>query len=369
MKIPWTLSRYIARHFLQSILMALLGLAFITLLIDLVELLRRASGREGVPFDVILRLAFLRAPYVSEKLVPYAVLIGSMLALTKLTRTHELIVARSSGVSVWQFLAPALAVVISLGIFMATVFNPLASALLLRFEKLEGRYLSGKPSLLSISSSGLWLRQLEDENDKNISEHIIYAMRISQQDMSFSNVIIYDFDKQGRFAQRFDAARAVLHTGVLDLSKVTHSLPGKPPQKIAEYSLPTSLTIGHIQDSFASPETMSFWHLPSFITMLENAGFSALRHRVYWHSMLASPLLLAGTVLVAAVFSLRLPRRGKVGILVVAGVVSGFLLHFFSDIIFALGSAGTLPVLLAAWTPTFVMIMIGTALLLHLEDG
>jgi lipopolysaccharide export system permease protein len=133
--------------------------------------------------------------------------------------------------------------------------------------------------------------------------------------------------------------------------------------------LPTTLTLGHIQDSFASPETMSFWHLPSFIRMLENAGFSALKHKLYWQSLLANPLLLAGTVLVAAVFSLRLPRRGKIGILVVVGIITGFLLHFFTDVIFALGSAGTLPVALAAWTPAIVMAMLGMALLLHLEDG
>jgi lipopolysaccharide export system permease protein len=74
-------------------------------------------------------------------------------------------------------------------------------------------------------------------------------------------------------------------------------------------------------------------------------------------------------VLIAAVFSLRNPRRGKVGILVVAGVITGFLLHFFTDVVFAFGAGGSLPVVLAAWTPAMVVIMIGTALLLHLEDG
>ena len=44
-------------------------------------------------------------------------------------------------------------------------------------------------------------------------------------------------------------------------------------------------------------------------------------------------------------------------------------MHFFTDIIFALGSAGTIPVMLAAWTPALVTIMLGASLLLHLEDG
>jgi lipopolysaccharide export system permease protein len=274
-------------------------------------------------------------------------------------------VARSAGVSVWQFLAPAVIVVMAFGLFMMTVFNPLAAAFLLKYEQLEGKYFTTKASLMSVSSSGLWLRQIEEGG----GEHIIHSMRISQHDMSFTHVIIFTFDHERRFTERLDAVRATLEPGRLTLTEVTRSVPGDAPQYLPQYVLPTTLTLGHIQDSFASPETMSFWYLPAFTRMLENAGFSALKHKLYWQSMLASPFLLAGTVLVAALFSLRLPRRGKIGILVVAGVISGFLLHFFTDIIHALGAAGTLPVALAAWTPALVVNMAGAALLLHIEDG
>jgi lipopolysaccharide export system permease protein len=368
MTLPWTLFRYISKHFLQGILLTLFGLVAITMLVDIVELIRRASGKSDIPLGVILEMSMLRIPFMAEKLMPYAVLIGSMLALTRLTRTHELVVARSAGVSVWQFLAPAIAVALAIGVFIATVFNPFSAVLLMRYEHIEGKYYSGTPSLLSLSPSGLWMRQIEPDSP-TIGEHIIYTARVSQNTMEFSNVIIFSFDKQKKFLDRLDAVRARLDQGSLHLFQVTRSVPGHPPELIDTVSLPTTLTLTHIQDSFASPETMSFWHLPSFITMLESAGFSALRHRLYWHSLLANPFLMVGTVMVAAVFSLRQPRRGKIGLLVTAGIVSGFLLHFFSDIIFAFGSAGTLPVMLAAWSPAIVVIMIGAALLLHLEDG
>ena len=368
MRLPWTLSYYIGKHFLLSVLLALFGLLAISLLVDVVELIRRASGKDDVPLSIIFELSALRIPFMLEKLAPYAVLVGSMLALTRLTRTQELVVARSAGVSVWQFLGPAIAVVMALGLFLTTVFNPLASALLLRYEHIEGKYLTNTPSLLSLTSSGLWLRQIES-GEGDVGEHIVYTMRVAQSTMEFSNIIVFTFAKDHKFIERLDAERGVLDPGVLKLYKVTRSVPGEPPTQLADYQLPTTLTLSRIQDSFASPETMSFWRLPSFIHMLENAGFSALRHRVYWQSLLANPFLMAGTVLVAAVFSLRQPRRGKIGLLIVAGVTCGFLLHFFSDIVFALGSAGTLPIVLAAWTPAFVVIMAGAALLLHLEDG
>jgi lipopolysaccharide export system permease protein len=369
MRLSLTLSRYIAKHFFLSVLLGLFGLVAIITLVDMIELLRRASGRDGVPFSVILEMTFLRVPFNAERLTPYAVIVGTMLALTRLTRTHELIVARAAGVSVWQFLAPAISVVLMLGIFVSTVFNPLSSAMLMHFERLESRYIANNASMLSISSSGLWLRQLENNKESPIAEHIINAARISQKDFSFSKVIIFSFDKDGRFVERLDADRATLLPGKLQLDNAVRSLPGQPLTVIPSIFLPTTLTMEHIQDSFASPETMSFWSLPGFISTLEEAGFSALKHRLYWYSLLANPFLMAGTVWVAAVFSLRLPRRGKVGILVVAGLVSGFVLHFFTDIVHAFGAGGTLPVFLAAWAPALVVSMIGAALLLHVEDG
>ena len=51
------------------------------------------------------------------------------------------------------------------------------------------------------------------------------------------------------------------------------------------------------------------------------------------------------------------------------GVFTGFVLYFFSDIVFALGLSDSIPVLLAAWTPSGVATMLGTAMLFHLEDG
>ena len=129
------------------------------------------------------------------------------------------------------------------------------------------------------------------------------------------------------------------------------------------------MTINQIQESFAPPETMSFWNLPGFIKTLEAAGFSAIKHRIHWHSILAIPMLLCAMVLIAATFSLRLTRRGGTGLLVVGGLFAGFFLFFMTDVVLALGMSGSIPVILAAWAPAGVFTLLGLAMLLHLEDG
>ncbi len=368
MRLSLTLSKYIAQQFLLATLLTLFSLAGVGLLIDAVELIRRASGRDAVGFITIVQMALLKTPQQMQKFLPFAALIGSMLALMKLTRTHELVVARAAGVSVWQFLLPAAAVVMMLGIGMVSIFNPLSAVMLLKFEQMEGKYLTNQPSMLAVSSSGLWLRQIETQSD-DIGEYIVYSLRMSQKDMAFSNVIIFVFDKKGKFLSRMDAEQAFLEEGSLRLQSVTLSVPGRPAEHADRYFLPTTLELGHIQDSFASPETMPFWSLPSFIDNLENAGFSGLRHRLYWHSLLATPFLLTGMMLVAAVFSLRLPRRGRIGMLALSGMGVGLGLFFFNNLVQTLGGAGEIPVTLAAWSPAIIMLVAGTATLLHLEDG
>ena len=114
---------------------------------------------------------------------------------------------------------------------------------------------------------------------------------------------------------------------------------------------------------------MSFWVLPEFIKSLQDSGFSAIKHILYWHSILATPLFLASMVFLAATFSLRSPRKGGVGFLVTGGIVGGVIVYFMTDIVFAMGLAGNLPVLLSAWSPSIICILLGLYLMLHLEDG
>ncbi len=368
MRLPITLSYYLGRQFLSSVMLVYGGLFGLVFLIDLVELLRRAAGREGIPFGTVLEMTLLKVPQTSVMLLPYAVMIGMMLSLARLTRSSELIVARAAGISVWQFLAPGVGLMLALGAFFLSVVTPISATMLARYERLEAKVLTGQASLLSVSSSGLWLRQQEYRNAE-IGEYIVHALRVSEQGERLWDVTVFVFNTEGIFLRRLDAGEALLVQGEWQLRDALLSIPGKPPQHLDAMRLPTALTVKQIQDSFSSPETLSFWQLPAFIHTLEGAGFSAMRHRLYFQQLLSTPLLLASMVLLAALFSMRLPRRGGVIILITCGLMTGFSLLFVTDIIHALGLSGTLPLVLSAWMPPLACALSGLALLLHMEDG
>lgn len=370
MRLPLTLSFYIGRQFLVAVCLAFFAMLGIIMLGDLVELIRRSSegNGNGVSLNIILEMLLFKTPYSGQRILPFSMLIGAMVALTKLTRSQELVIARAAGVSVWQFLMPAILLAVGIGLFFMTVYNPVAAAMLTRFEQLEAKHITNKTSLLAVSSSGLWIRQIE-RNSGDVKEHMFHALRVSKNGMMLSDVIVFSFGEKNRFVSRMDAPSATLQDKHWQLNDVTITQPGELPVHQEHAILNTELTTSQIQNSFAPPMTLSFWQLPAFITTLEKAGFSALNHRMYWHSTLSTPILLCAMVLIAAVFSLRLPRRGGITLLIVTGMSAGFMVYFFTNLIFAFGQSGEIPVIIAAWAPSLIALLLGSGLLLHLEDG
>ena len=131
----------------------------------------------------------------------------------------------------------------------------------------------------------------------------------------------------------------------------------------------SNLTREQIRDSFGTPGSVAIWDLPDFIQRLDNAGFSARQHRVWFQSQLALPLLLVAMVLIGAGFTMRHTRMGGTGQMVMGAILMGFTLFFIRNFSQVLGENGHLPVLLASWSPPIAAIMLASALILHLEDG
>ena len=364
MRISSTLSTYIARQFSLWIAYVFFSLVSIITLFDSIEMMRRASGKADVGMGAVLTMSLLKLPHLVQQTMPFCILFAATMTFWRLARANELVVVRAAGISAWHFLFPAIGIAIGVGIIIVTLFNPFASVMLSKFEQLESQYLKRSSSLLSVSKNGLWLRQADETG-----QSVIHAARVSPRNVELSDVIIFLYKDDDKFRGRIDAESATLRPGFWDIQNAWITAPNKAAIFAKNYRLDTNLTENKILDSFASPQTMSFWDLPEFIETMEIAGFSGHRHKLYWHSLLASPFLLGAMVLIAAIFSLRITRRSNGSVAIVGAVFCGFVLYFFTDIIYALGLSSSIPILLAAWTPAGVSILLGLSALFHLEDG
>jgi lipopolysaccharide export system permease protein len=374
MTLPITLMAYVARRFAGMALLMVLALSMLVALFDLIELLRRAATRPEANFALVSQIAALRVPYVAMQILPFAVLLGGIIAFWRLTRFSELVVARAAGISAWGFLAGPVLVALLLGLGANMALSPLSSAMLARAERLDQLYLRNVGGITALAGGRLWLRQADDglqpQGVAIISGRPI-ATRDSRPDeaLRLAEVSVWRLSAEDRPLARIEATSALLQPGrwrfdgamVFGADRVAGA-----PQSL---DFPTELTPERIENSFASPDTLSLWALPEFITVLENAGFSAIRHRLHFQSLLALPLLAIAMALLAAGFSMRSARRGGVARMIAGGVSAGFALFVLDKITGEFGEAGSLPVVLAAWAPAGAGFLLAAALLLHLEDG
>lgn len=365
--IPVRLSLYFSRIYVVNVLLALVSMLSIIWLFDSVELLRRAGRREDVHLSTILEMALLKLPDVGQIVLPFAILFAAMFTFWQLARRGELVAARACGLSVWQFLAPIIGVALVAGALHPVLVNPAGALLLERFEQMERAHLGRQKALASLFEGGVWLRQ-----EAGVQEHsdaILHAARIDLPQWTLSEVSVFFFAGDGGFSGRIDARAARLEPEEWVLSDAEASFAGREPQRYETYRLPTSLTQQEIEESFSSPESLSFWRLPGHIRVLEGAGFDATRLRIHFQALLSQPLLFAAMVLLAAAVSLRPPRARSSFGLIALGLAIGFAVFFLSGYLQALGVARQIPALLAAWSPALVTFLFGLGVLLRTEDG
>ena len=137
--IAGTLGRYFALRFFKTISAVFVGVFALIYAIDLVETLRRSGDTPGAVAPLMAWLSLLHTPIVAEQALPFAVLFGAMIAFLNLSRKLELVVARSAGVSVWQFIAPPVFVAAAIGVGVASLYNPVSTAMKRQADRIEAK--------------------------------------------------------------------------------------------------------------------------------------------------------------------------------------------------------------------------------------
>jgi len=360
-----TLARYFGIRFLKSVIGTFAGVVTLAAMVDYLELLRRASDWPNATALLLAQISAFRVPQLSERILPFAVLVGGMSCYLTLSRRLELVVARAAGMSAWQFVAPSMIVAFFFGIAATTLYNPLAAIMHERSKRLESEMMGEVPaSALQENTGGFWVRQRSADGAA-----IVNATSSREQGSRLGGVSVYTFDSTGNFKNRIEAKSATLDEGYWRLEDARIYASDTPPITENSYRVPTNLTLEQVRESFATPETVPFWKLPSYIELADRAGLGAAGYRLQYQQLLSRPFLLTAMVLLAASVSLRLFRFGGVQKMILGGIAAGFMLFVLSKFTEDMSKAELLSPVLAAWIPVVVGSLTGFVALLHQEDG
>jgi lipopolysaccharide export system permease protein len=358
-----TLGRYFARKIFSMVLIVFLLCLILVFLIDFVEMMREAAKSDVPPSSVAL-ITLLRLPSFAELTIPFAVLIGTISSYLMLSRSSELTITRAAGISVWQFIRPALLVGVLFGAFAVMVYNPIAAMSKQAAERMFADMFAAKRVADVPSSTAAWIRQ-----DGPDGASIIYARASADRGTKLAGTSLLQFDLNKKFLERIEADKAVLRHGYWELENAHVFSSGTLPQFYRKYLVSTYLNADQVKESVDTAEGVSFWELPDFIEFADKAGLATVAYKLQYQLLLARPFLMICMVLLAATCSLKPFRFGKIQTMVIAGLSAGFAFFVLVELSRKLGMSGYITAGVAAWAPIAIASLLALTVLLHQEDG
>jgi lipopolysaccharide export system permease protein len=359
----WTLGRYFFFRYVVITAWFFLGIFALVFLIDFTELTGRTARLPGFTYLIGLSISAFRAPMIMLQTVPFIGLFSAMATLVSLNRKYELVIARSAGISAWQFLLPACLGALLFGVLAVGILNPIAAYGFSRSEQIESQLRSGTSNVVSADTAP-WIRQKTSSGDTIIGARAILAQGLEMADASF-----FVLDADGDIVERKNAKHAYLRDGYWDLQDVRIFRDGVGSEKRERDRVPTNLKPEFVQERLARPETIPFYELPAKIEVARSFGLRANAFAMQFDSLIALPFLLVAMTLIAATVSMRFARMGQSATMILGGVLAGFLLYVVTVLVKAFGVAGFVPTVIAAWVPVVVSMFFGVTFLLYKEDG
>lgn len=353
------LDRYLLRELLLPLSFCLVGfLVFwsaLELIGDLADLQKaKLRGLEVVEYCLML------APEKMAILLPVALLLALLYALTQHTRHNEITAMRAAGISLWRLSGPYLALGLTLSFALLAINElavPHASAAV---EEIKTRYTRS-------AQEKRLVRNLLVENARGNRRWHIGAFDLETAEMSNATVMRR---VEGGLLSQLHASRALYTNGAWALFEV---------QELRGIS-PTDNTLApHMQTNFlfASDLTETPDQIRSELKVSAGLAIKKLKRaeipvadlleylhlhprprdaaRLYTmlHGRLAAPWTCLVVVLIALPFGAMTGRR-NVFVGVAGSIFIFFAFYAISMLGLALGTGGLLPAWLAAWLPNLV---------------
>jgi lipopolysaccharide export system permease protein len=350
------LDRYVARTLLGAI-----GLVMAVLLIlgGLFTFIDEQSNIGVGHYDMgeALVFSFLNVPRFALNAFPAGVLIGAMLGIGALARSHELTAMRAGGLSKWRLSATTLGcgvVLLLMGLAVGEFLAP-------RLEQLadERRALARYNNLSLLGAGGAWVR------DGNL------IINIAQRDSAreFAGMWVYELNADGGMvamahAQRAsNNARKVWQLGDYAESRFTgdsvHGL-REPSHELASAASASFLQLANV-----SPAELSISALYRAIRYLRSNELDDRSYLLAFWSGLARSAAIPLAVLFALPFGFGSLRSAGSGARSTLGLAVGLVYFFLQRTVESGAVVFNLNPLLLAWLPTLLLGAVSATLLVR----
>ena len=340
--------RYVLREFLLLLVLSLVAFVAIFAIVDLFEKIQDFMDGHAGAWTIARYYAF-KIPYVVVNVLPVALLMSTFLTLGQMSKFNELTAMATSGVSTGRIIVPLLVVALAcVGLSFLLNETVVPEATRRREAIIEGevrhrtvREPTEYPNVSMLGRDGrVYVVKLYLAPERRMHDVLVTEMR--------GNAITRRIDAR---AARWDGARWVFEDGVV---RVFDPKGGETATPFTRLPLPElSERPEDFQKRPERPDEMGFDKLADYVERLRRSGLRDEKYQVQLDLKLAFPWINFIVVVMGAALAARL-RNPNAALGFGISVFTAFFYYGLMRAGEALGTGGTLPPFVAAWTANFV---------------
>ncbi len=357
-----TLRRYILRLFLWNFAVAWVSATALLQLFDLLNNIDEVISRYPDSPSAIGEYVVWRLPEIASFLVPFAVLIGTLVCLSRLEKGREITALKAAGIPYHRMLlcfVPGIALIAAMHFALADRIVPYS------INKLVSKQLYIEKSIKKDDDQHIWIQD---------GSSIVWARYAASEGLRLNDVWIYKRDSAGKMTEQTHAATARfdVKNAQWTLYKVTITTiePDGADTVIEKERSAWETQLGpqEFSDLIEKPQSMTINRLWTFTTSSQIGVRPAYFYATWLQKRLSLPIGSMLMILLAAPVAQGLYRRDRtLAIGMVIGFGLGFIYFVFDGLVQAMGERGTLPPILAAWLPSLLFASIGGIILMRQE--
>ncbi|MDR1890531.1 MAG: LPS export ABC transporter permease LptG [Zoogloeaceae bacterium] len=363
--------KYLARELYFSIFLVLLALLALYAFFDTIESLKDV-GRGQFGINHAFWYVGLRLPGRIYELMPIAVLIGALYALSNFARHSEITVLRASGMSTGAFLLILFKVA---GVF-ALVALLLGETLVPVAERTaqELRVKAIHNVVAREFTSGIWVKD----------GHTFVNIRSATPDARLEGVRIYQFDERNLLRYVLDAGageflgdsgewrltgviRTVLGEHGADALENVRDAPGAWVEREAETRWTSALSPEIISVLMVAPERMSLFSLVTYLRHLSSNNQNTGRYEIALWKKFFYPAAALVMMALALPFGYAHSRMGGVSLQIFGGIMVGVVFYMLNALFSSLGVLRDWPPFASAIAPPALFLLAATGMLWWVE--
>ncbi len=305
----------------------------------------------------------LKVPFMFIQLTPASILLSTITVFTLMNRSNELLAIRSSGISVYFLIKPAIAAGLGLALLMFFLGETLVPVSMAKANYIKYYEIKKNKQQFFSTREDLWIKS------DNRLVHINYYNPVNK---TVAGITITTLNKSFKIEHRIDAGTGYYKDGYWFLKDIIEQILSKDASgydvmQIKEKKIEAAFKPEDLSDIVKKSNEMSFNELKDYVKKVEEEGYNATAYKVDLNAKIALPFICVIMVLTGAATGMRAFAKENLPVSIAIGVVIAFVYWIGYGFCISLGYGSILPPVISAWAANLFFSVFGILYLVNTE--